>query len=147
MTRTSGRNIVEMTATSAPTTYEALLLEAKPRPIRNNREYRRVVRYIEKNMEPHPSRAKGDLLELLSTLVAQYESQIYPAASVSPREMLAHLIEARQLTRADVARATNIPRATITNILNGARGISKANALRLADFFHVARTAFLDESA
>jgi plasmid maintenance system antidote protein VapI len=61
--------------------------------------------------------------------------------------MLAHLIEARQLTRAEVARATNIPRATITNILNGARGISKANALRLADFFHVARTAFLGESA
>jgi HTH-type transcriptional regulator/antitoxin HigA len=147
MTAVNGRNIAEMTATSESVTYESLLLEVKPRPIRNEREYRRVLRYLEKNMEPHPPRAKGDLLELLSTLVVQYESQAYPAASVSPREMLAHLIEARQLTRAEVARATNIPRATITNILNGARGISKANALRLADFFHVARTAFLDESA
>ncbi len=133
-------------STTSATTYEALLLDAKPRPIRTDREYRRVMRYIEKNMEPRPSRAKGDLLELLSTLVAQYESHVYPADPVSPREMLAHLIEARQLTRAEVARATNIPRATITNILNGARGISKANALRLADFFHVARMAFLGET-
>ncbi len=136
-----------MTSVSANPTYEALLLDAKPRPIRNEREYRRVLRYVEKHMEPRPSRAKGDLLELLSTLIAQYESQAYPAPSVSPREMLAHLIEARQLTRAEVARATSIPRSTITNILNGTRGISKANALRLADFFHVARTAFLGESA
>ena len=146
-TKTSGRGIVDMTTVPTPTTYEALLLDAKPRPIRNGREYRRVLRYVEKNMEPHPSRAKGDLLELLSTLIVQYESQAYPATSVSPREMLAHLIDARQLTRAEVARGTNISRATITNILNGTRGISKANALRLADFFHVARTAFIGESA
>jgi HTH-type transcriptional regulator / antitoxin HigA len=136
-----------MATTSAISTYDALLLDAKPRPIRSQREYRRVLRYIEAHMEPHPSRAKGDLLELLSGLVVQYESHVDPAPDVSPREMLAHLIDARRLTRAEVARGTGIPRATITNILNGRRGISKANSMRLAEFFHVAKTAFLGESS
>ncbi|HEV3415900.1 MAG TPA: helix-turn-helix domain-containing protein [Pirellulales bacterium] len=136
-----------MATISTISTYDALLLDAKPRPIRSDREYHRVLRYIEAHMEPHPSRAKGDLLELLSGLVVQYESQIYPAPNVSPREMLAHLIDARQLSRAEVARVTGIPRATISNILNGTRGISKTNAMRLAEFFHVAKTAFLGESS
>ncbi|HEV2969034.1 MAG TPA: hypothetical protein VGY55_03525 [Pirellulales bacterium] len=38
-----------------------------------------------------------------------------------------------------------IPRATISNILNGTRGISKLNAMRLAEFFHATKTAFLGE--
>jgi HTH-type transcriptional regulator / antitoxin HigA len=143
MIKRIGRKIADAPSGSAASTYAALLLDAKPRPIRNEREYRRVLRYIERHMEPHPSRAKGDLLELLSGLVMQYESQVYPAPDVSPRDMLAHLIEARELTRADVARRTGIPRATITNILKGTRGISKANAARLGEFFHVAVSAFL----
>src|SRR5438128_2712574 len=119
MIKRIGRKIVEAPSRPLASTYEALLLEAKPRPIRSEREYRRVLRYIEGHMEPHPSKAKGELLELLSGLVVQYESQTYPAPDVSPRDMLAHLIEARQVTRAEVARRTGIPRATITNILNG----------------------------
>ncbi|MEX2140243.1 MAG: helix-turn-helix transcriptional regulator [Pirellulales bacterium] len=83
------------------------------------------------------SRAHEDLLELLATLAARYEEQHFPAPEVKPGEVLAHLIEVRDVSKAEVARATGIARQTITNIVNGARGISVANRAKLASYFHV----------
>ncbi len=125
------------------TAYQSLLLDFTPKPIRSPREYRRALAFIEQHMQPDPPRAEGDLLELLSTLVADYESRAYPPAEVSPGEILAHLIEARGDSKAAVARATGVPRATIASAIGGHRGISKAVAGRLAKYFHVNLAVFL----
>ncbi len=47
--------------------------------------------------------------------------------------------------KAEVARATGIPRSTITNVLSGRRQISKENVIRLAAYFHVDPGVFLPE--
>ncbi len=125
------------------TAYQSLLLDFTPRPIRTQREYRRALAFIEKHMQPRPPKPEADLLELLSTLVVDYESNAYPDAKVSPGEMLTHLIDARGVTKAELARDTGIARATITNVIHGERGISKANAVALADYFHVNPALFL----
>lgn len=128
------------------TAYQSLLLEFTPRPIRSEREYRRALSFVENHMEPHPPKAAGELLELLSTLIADYEAKRFTFAEVPPGEMLAHLIEARGITKAEVARATGIPRATITSAIAGQRGISKANAVALGAYFHVSPAVFLPTS-
>ena len=125
------------------TAYQTLLVDFTPRPIRSMREYRRALAFIEQHMQPRPPKAEAQLLELLSTLVMDYESRTYPDPDVSPGEMLAHLIEARGVTRAETARATGIPRGTITSAISGNRGISKANAVALAAYFHVSAAVFL----
>ena len=125
------------------TEYQTLLLDFTPRPIRNSREYRRALSFIEQHMQPRPPKAAAELLELLSTLVVDYESRIYPEPDVSPGEMLAHLIEARGVTKAETARATGIPRGTLTSAIGGSRGISKASAVALAAYFHVSPAVFL----
>ena len=125
------------------TTYQSLLLDFTPRPIRTEREYRRALGFIDKHMQPHPPKAEGELLELLSTLVADYEEKTHSAADVSPGEMLNHLIEARGITKAELARATGIPRATITSVIAGNRGISKQSAVKLGAYFHVSPALFL----
>ena len=125
------------------TAYQSLLLDFTPRPIHGEREYRRALAFIEKHMTPHPPKAEGELLELLSTLVAEYESRQFPVPDASPGEMLAHLIESRGVTKAEVGRATGIPRATITSAIAGQRGISKASAVALANYFHVSPAIFL----
>ena len=110
------------------TKYQSLLLDFTPRPIRNEREYRRAMRRIETLMKRDTlSRSEGELLELLATLVEQYESQQHPTPKSDPREMLAFLIESREISRAELARQTAIPRATITNVINGNRSLSLAN--------------------
>jgi HTH-type transcriptional regulator / antitoxin HigA len=123
--------------------YQALLLDFTPRPIRTPKEYRRALVFIERHIQPHPPKAEGELLELLSTLVADYESKVFPEPEVTPGQMLSHLIESRGVTRADVARATGIPRATITSATADRRGISKQNAVRLGAYFHVSPALFL----
>ncbi len=92
------------------------------------------------------SRAEDDLLELLATLVEQYEiRQGHAVPELSPRDRLAGLIEARQITQTELSRRSQVLRTTINEILASRRGIGKANAVRLANFFNVPADEFLAE--
>ena len=130
------------------TAYDSLLLKYKPRPIRNDREHRRALKQVEALIGQHgpsPPRAEGELIAVLSTLIESYEVEMTPRRKPTPAETLEHLIESKEVTRADVARATGIPRSTITNVLSGRRQISKENVTRLANYFHVDPGVFLPE--
>jgi HTH-type transcriptional regulator/antitoxin HigA len=128
--------------------YDALLLEYRPRPIRTLREHRRALEQVEeliRQQGPHPPRAEGELIAVLSTLIESYEVDQFPRRKPSPAETLAHLIDAKQVTKAEVARATGIPRSTITNVLSGRRQISKDNVSKLARYFCVDPRVFFPE--
>ena len=130
------------------TAYDSLLLKYKPRPIRNDREHRRALRHVEELIQrngPTPPRAEGELIAVLSTLIESYEVELTPRRKPTPAETLEHLIESKLVTKAEVARATEIPRSTITNVLSGRRQISKENVIRLAAYFHVDPGVFLPE--
>ncbi|MCO6456653.1 MAG: helix-turn-helix domain-containing protein [Pirellulaceae bacterium] len=129
------------------TAYATLLQEFVPRPISSHRGYLRTLKQIGGLIrQAKRSRAEDELLELLATLVEHYEiRQGHANPELSPRERLAGLIEARQLTQAELSRSSGVPRTTINEILSGRRSISKANALRLAGFFGVRAEDFLAE--
>jgi HTH-type transcriptional regulator / antitoxin HigA len=132
---------------STITEYQSLLLDFTPRPIRTEAEYRRTMRQIDRFMKAERlSRAEGQLLELLATLAEQYESIGYPTPRVSQADLLSHLIDARGVSQAGVARETGVPRSVVTNVLKGRRGISQANIDRLARFFHVSPAAFIESA-
>jgi len=124
--------------------YRELVQKYLPRPIRNDIDYRRALRQLEKLMVPQPDPARSMLIEVLSTLIEQYEGREYPTADRTAAEMLAHCIESRQVTPAQVAKDTGIPQATLSNVLAGRRGISKAIALKLGRCFHVPAAVFLE---
>lgn len=115
---------------STTTEYRELVNEYLPRPVLNEADYRRTMRQVEKLMTPHPSAARSMLIEVLATLVEQYELREDPLPDVPPAKMLAHCIEARETTAARVSKETGIPHATLSNVLAGRRGISKASAVR-----------------
>ena len=129
------------------TTYQTLLQQFVPRPIGSERSYQRTLKQIDGLIRKvRRSRAEDDLLELLATLVEQYEiRQGCTVPELTPRDRLAGLIEAREMTQAELSRASQVPRTTINEILAGRRGISKANALRLASFFRVPTEEFIAE--
>jgi HTH-type transcriptional regulator/antitoxin HigA len=129
--------------------YDSLLLEYKPRPIRTQREHRRALQQVEQLIRqhgPHPPRAEGELIAVLSTLIESFEVDQFPRRKPSPAETLAHLVDAKQVTKAEVARTTGIPRSTITNVLSGRRQITKDNASKLAGYFSVAPAVFFPEA-
>jgi HTH-type transcriptional regulator / antitoxin HigA len=129
------------------TAYETLLQEFVPRPISSQRAYQRTLRQIDGLIrKAKRSRAEDELLELLATLVEQYEiRQGYTVPRLAPRDRLAQLIDARQLTQTQLSRASQVPRTTINEILAGRRGISKLNALRLANYFGLPADEFIAE--
>jgi HTH-type transcriptional regulator/antitoxin HigA len=129
---------------STTTEYRELVNEYLPRPVRNEADYQRTLRQVEKLMTPHPNAARSMLIEVLATLVEQYESREHPPPDVPPAKMLVHCIEARETTAAQVSKDTGIPHATISNVLAGRRGISKASAVKLAHYFNVPVSIFLE---
>jgi HTH-type transcriptional regulator / antitoxin HigA len=131
-------------STVARTPYERLLLEFAPRAVRSRTQYQRVLRQIDRLMrKANLTRAEDDLLELLASLVAQYEQTRFPAPDVTPGEMLAHLLEARGATVEDVAAATAIPKRTLARFLDGSQPIDATSRVQLAKFFHVSADLFL----
>ena len=128
----------------AQTPYERLLLKFAPRTIRSQFQYERVLRQVDRLMRrPKLTRAEDDLLELLASLVAQYEQTRFPAPDVTPGEMVRHLIEARGVTLADVAQATGLPTPTLANFISGSQAIRKASRAKLARYFRVSPDLFL----
>jgi HTH-type transcriptional regulator/antitoxin HigA len=127
--------------------YDELLLKIRPQPIRSKAQYRRVLNQLDQLMEPHPPREVSLMVELLASLVQQYEIAHCPAPrKLTPAQSLAELLEARQVTAADVSRATGVPRSVLSNVLAGRRSISKGAAVKLADYFRVPVGLFLDAS-
>ena len=128
------------------TSYKNLLQDVVPRPITSQQAYQRALRQIERLMRSaRKTRATGDMIELLATLIEQYElRQGYSDPQLCPRDRLAGLIEARQMTQTELSALSGVPRTTINEILHGKRGISKANAGRLAKFFGARIEEFID---
>jgi HTH-type transcriptional regulator/antitoxin HigA len=133
--------------TRSLTEYPMLLVKYAPRPIMTQRDYRRALKEVEQLMEPHPSKAKSQLIDVLSTLIVDYEGKRYPSTSPKPHEVLAHLIEAREVSQAEVANATGIPRSTISGILAARRGMSNANIKKIAAYFRVSPAIFLESES
>lgn len=132
---------------STATEYRELLMRTLPRPIRTERDHRRALAQLEQIMDLRPSAAQSMLIELMSSLIEQFESREHPTPTVSPAQMLAHLLEAKAVSCAQVAKATGIPPATLSNVLADRRGVSKANAVKLAKYFRVSPTAFLSDAS
>jgi HTH-type transcriptional regulator/antitoxin HigA len=126
--------------------YDRLLRDLKPRPIRTKADYRRVLRQLDDMMEPHPSRERAMMIDLLAVLVEQYEAAKFPPPrKLTSSEYLGELMEARELNQAELSRRSGVPRSVLSNILAGRRGVSKVTALRLSRFFRVPVSVFLDE--
>jgi HTH-type transcriptional regulator/antitoxin HigA len=69
-------------------------------------------------------------------LIDEYEERRYPICKASPRQTLQDLMEARKLTQKDLWKVFGSKGIT-SEVFHGKRAISKTQARKLADFFHV----------
>jgi HTH-type transcriptional regulator / antitoxin HigA len=125
--------------------YARLLTRTLPAPIETEEEYERLLAQAEKLMDKGESALTPEeekLLDLLVMLVEQYEEKKYPIDSVSPQAMISHLMEARGLTPKDLWPMFG-SKGVASEVLNGKRAVSKAQAKKLAEFFHVSPAVFI----
>jgi len=76
-------------------------------------------------------------LEALSDLVASYEDEHHAIEPASDADMLRHLMEAKEITQAQLSRDTAVPKSTISEILNGKKRFSRQIIRKFADYFAV----------
>lgn len=115
-----------------------------PRPIRTRRQLTAAYHEIDRLMRLRKlSRDERDYLELLSMVVEKYEAAQEPRPDVSQGQMLDHLLEARKLTQAQVAKATGISANLLSNVRAGRRELSKDNLRKLSNFFNVSPAVWL----
>lgn len=82
------------------------------------------------------------LLNLLVHLIEQFEHDFYHLGEATPHEVLRELMAARGLKQSDLLHIFK-SKGVASEVVNGKRGISKAQAKALADFFHVSAELFI----
>jgi HTH-type transcriptional regulator/antitoxin HigA len=124
-------------------TYGQLLRRTLPHVIRTDEEHDRLANELLRLDErENPSVEERELAELLTVLIDDYEERRYPIRKAEPRQTLRHLMEARGLTQKDLWKVF-ASKGITSEVFHGKRAVSKAQAKRLATFFHVSAELFI----
>jgi len=100
-----------------------------------------VAQLLEKG-EENLTQEEDALVELLACLIERFEEKAYPIPDAEPKDVLADLMEHRGIKAIDLAPILG-SRAKASEILAGKRGISKEQARRLGEYFHISPAAFI----
>jgi HTH-type transcriptional regulator/antitoxin HigA len=124
--------------------YGRLLARTAPAVIRGESECRRVEEEIAKllrkgeNLTPEEDR----LLDLLSALVERYEDETEDFPASPPHRVLRFLMEQNDLQQVDLLKIFGSS-GRVSEVVNGKRAISKAQAKALGEFFKVSAELFI----
>jgi antitoxin component HigA of HigAB toxin-antitoxin module len=113
----------------------------------NELEYDQLIELIEHLLEkagPNPASSPYSMLiDTAMTYAHDWETTHTPMPEGSPTNVLIALMDAHELSQADLVRAGIADQPTLSRILNGERSISKNIAARLATHFNVSAALFL----
>jgi HTH-type transcriptional regulator / antitoxin HigA len=139
MTKVNGK----MTNTFNQAVYSNLLAEIAPKVIETEEEYQRALRLAEQlTFAKTKTLEERALYKLLVTLIETYETENYPMDKSTPHEILQHVMEAsgtRQTPTVGIIGSSGI----VSEVVNGKRSISKAQAKALGDYFKVSPSLFI----
>jgi len=123
--------------------YGQLLRRTLPHVIRTDEEHDRLANELLRLDEQEVlTPEERELTELLTVLIEKYEERHFPIRQASAQQTLHHLMEARNLTQKDLWKVFGSKGIT-SEVFHGKRSISKAQAKKLAEFFHVSAELFI----
>lgn len=129
--------------------YGKLLAQVLPAPIESEAEYERMLAEIEKIIdkglrlgEDRVSPEENRLLDLMTTLVEVYEQRHFHCDPAPPAAVLRLLLADRGLRQRDLKPILGSS-GVISEIVNGKRLPSKAQAKALGAFFRVSPDLFV----
>ena len=142
MTKRSGKPIVE--ARFDRKKYAHLLASSLPVFIETEAENDRLLAVAEQliNKGKDITAEETALLKLLSHLIQEFEQRFYQPSGATPREVLIELMAANNLKQSDLVRIFG-SKSVVSEVVNGKREISKAQAKALAERFHTSTDLFL----
>ena len=135
-----------MTANYNPQKYAVLLTECLPSVIRTEDENEAAIEFagrLMKKGEGNRSPEETRLLDLLVTLIEDFEEKAYPISDKSnPPLALRELMREHKLKQTDMLDIFG-SQGVVSQVLNGKREISKAQARRLSERFRLPIDIFI----
>jgi HTH-type transcriptional regulator/antitoxin HigA len=128
-----------------PNRYARLLARTLPKVIETPEENERLLAEVEKLFDKGEGRLSPEeqiLLELITRLIQDFEDKNYQINAATPLSILKELMESRGVKPSDLWEVFG-SRGVTSEVLSGKRGISKANAKKLAEFFNVSVELFI----
>lgn len=126
-------------------TYADLVVRVLPTAIQNEEEYEIMIANIDELMSKNEndlSPEEDRLLETMAVLVEAYEDKLDPIPESSPTETLKFFMEDRGVRQRDLLPVFGSS-GIASEVVNGKRSISKAQAKKLAEFFKVSVELFI----
>ena len=128
---------------SKPNRYLELITAFPLRPIDSETALDRAVTVVDSLLDrPKLTRDERDYLDVLGTLIERYEDEHVDIPPADDDEMLAFLLESKDVTQTQVAASTGIPNSVLSNVLHGKRTLNRGQIAKLARYFHVEPTVF-----
>ena len=128
-------------------TYPELVAAHPLKPIRSQAELDRAVAVlnslIDREMTSPATPDERDYQQVLAILIGHYEADRQPVATVSPAEMLRHLLDARDITQAQLAAGVGVSESTVSEILAGKRPVSTKNRRLFSEYLKADPAVFV----
>jgi HTH-type transcriptional regulator/antitoxin HigA len=126
-----------MTLTINPSDYAQLLAKYQPKVIETEAENDRAIKLAQElEYKVNRSNEEDAILKLLVTLIEKFEEENYPIPEGTPIMMLLHLMESNNIKQENLVGIIG-SRGVVSEVVNGKRSISKAQAKALSEFFSV----------
>ena len=93
------------------------------RPIKNKRDYKQALQYIDTLWDAKLNTPEGDKLEILITLVEKYEEENFKVEAPDPIEAINFVIEQKNIKRLDLEKILG-SKSRVSEILNKQRKLN-----------------------
>lgn len=133
-----------MTTNYNPQMYANLLVEYLPSVIQTEEENDRAIEFAGRLMKKGDKRSPEEtrLLDLIVTLIEDFEEKAYPMGETTPQFALQELMREHELKQTDMLDIFG-SQGVVSQVLNGKREISKAQARRLSERFRLPVDIFI----
>lgn len=126
--------------------YLELVMNVHPlRPIANAEEHQKAKKAL-RSLARDKRKVAAQFKKVLISIIESYERDAglqIGASSVSPADIVRHLLAERNMSVNAFARDRGISQSALSDMLNGKREWSKSVIIAIADFFGLNRGLFL----
>jgi HTH-type transcriptional regulator / antitoxin HigA len=129
--------------TAIPDSYLALIKRHPLTSIKNEENLDAAQAVVDALLREDLDEGGLAYLDALSDLVMVYEQEHHAVAPLPPHRLLAHMLEERNMSQADLARRTGLAKATVSDLATGKRHFTVNQMHMVANFFGLPGTVFM----
>lgn len=95
----------------------------RPKLIKNDNEYKEILKRIEQIQDAEPGTPEGDELELLALLAENYEDKQYKLQNIDPVDVIEYYLEENGLKHKDLIGIIG-DKALVSKVMNRERNLN-----------------------